>query len=303
MKRAIISGPTGAIGTALYKQLERKGIEVLLLTRRDSPRNNQLYCNELVDVELCSLEELRSLKNDTEKQYDVFYHLAWEGTSGQGRNNSIMQEKNVEYALDAVECAKRFGCSKFIGVGSQAEYGRVNSPLTAKLECHPENEYGKAKLKAGNLTRELAHKLGMEHNWVRVLSIYGTNDSQNSLISYTIRELCNGRIPELTKGEQVWDYLYSEDAAAALLAIGEKGVDGKIYVLGSGKTNTLRGYLEALRDVVSPGAELGFGKKPYPDKQVMYLEANIDDIVNDTGWKPQIEFKEGIRKILDAEKL
>ena len=302
MQRAIITGATGAIGTALTKELISNNVEVLIFTRKDSKRNSVILKHPLVSVKYCSLSELKDMSNDTGKEYDVFYHLAWAGASGPGRNDKDLQDNNVKYALDAVECAKRFGCQKFVGVGSQAEYGRVKVPLTPELECNPENEYGRAKLETGRKAKELADSLDMQFNWVRVLSVYGSNDGENSLISYTIRELSNGKVPELTKGEQIWDYLYSEDAARALYLIGEKGINGKTYVLGSGETRTLKEYIERLRDVVAPGGELNFGAKEYPDKQVMYLQADTSELYKDTGWKAEMPFEEGIRKISEAGK-
>lgn len=301
MKKVIITGATGAIGTALIKELVNNNIEILVFTRKDSKRNDGLLNNQNIKIKYCALEELKNCVNDSGIEYDTFFHLAWAGASGPGRNDKELQNSNIKYSLDAVECAKRFGCKKFVGVGSQAEYGRVNEPLKPDTICQPENEYGRAKLEAGIKTRELAHQLGMEHNWVRVLSIYGPNDGENSLISYAIRCLKNNEIPELTEGVQTWDYLYSEDAAKALYLIGEKGIDGKTYVLGCGKTKLLREYLEELRDIVNPDVELGFGIKPYPDKQVMFLCADISELNRDTGWYPETDFKSGIRQIVSPD--
>ena len=93
-------------------------------------------------------------------------------------------------------------------------------------------------------------------------------------------------------------YTHCDDAAKALLAIGEKGVDGKTYPLGSGKGKKLSEYLESLRDIVATGATLQFGKKPYYPHQPMYLVADISELTKDTGWIPKISFEEGIRKII-----
>lgn len=114
MKRAIITGATGAIGTALIKELIDAESEILVLTREDSKRNQNIPVHPLVQKKYCSLNELSDLENDTGKNYDVFYHFAWSGTSGLARNDMYMQNLNVKYALDAVGAAKRFGCSTFI---------------------------------------------------------------------------------------------------------------------------------------------------------------------------------------------
>ena len=173
MKRAIITGATGAVGTALVKELVANHVEVLVFCREGSKRNQNILKHPLVNLKYYSLDQLFTVVNDTEKIYDVFFHFAWEGTTGAARDDMYLQNRNVQYALDAVEVAKRFGCRKFIGAGSQAEYGRVEGILKPNTPAFPETGYGIAKLCAGQMTREYAHQLGLEHNWVRILSIYG----------------------------------------------------------------------------------------------------------------------------------
>lgn len=301
MKRAIITGATGAVGTALIKELITNNIETLVLCREGSRRNHQIPDHPLVTRKYCSLNQLASIENDTGKNYDVFYHFAWMGTTGAERNDMYLQNQNVRFALDAVGVAKRFGCKKFIGAGSQAEYGRVEGMLKPDTPAFPEMGYGIAKLCAGQMTREYAHQQGMQHIWVRVLSIYGPNDGPQSMVMSTIEKLQSGEVPQFTKGEQLWDYLYSEDAAEAFRLLGEKGRDGKVYVLGSGNANPLAEYITELRDVVNPNGEIALGAIPYSSKQVMHLEADIHDINNDTGWTPTTQYKTGIKKIIEGK--
>lgn len=298
MKRAIVTGATGAIGTALIQELISNNIEVLVLCREGSPRNKQIPKHNLVTLKYCSLDRLEFLNNDTGKEYDVFYHLAWDGTTGVSRNDMYLQNQNVKYSLDAVDCAKRFGCKKFIGAGSQAEYGRVEGILKPEMPTFPETGYGIAKLCAGQMTREQAHQLGIKHNWVRILSVYGPNDGKQSMVMSTIEKLKNNEIPKFTKGEQMWDYLYSEDAARAFRLIGEQGIDGKVYVLGSGNARPLAEYIKEIRDIVNTNCEIELGAIPYSSNQVMYLCADISELGCDVDWKPIVNFQDGIRKIM-----
>lgn len=293
--KAIITGATGAIGSALVENLINHGIEVLVLCRKDSRRNDVIPNHPLVTKKFCSLEELGTLQNDTNRKYDVFYHFAWTGTFGDSRNDMFRQNLNVQYALAAVEAAKRFGCHTFIGAGSQAEYGRYEGKLKADTPAFPENGYGMAKLCAGQMTREYARQLGLRHIWVRILSVYGPHDGAQTMVTSTIGKLKNGQIAEFTKGEQLWDYLYSGDAAEAFRLIGEKGADGKIYVLGSGEAKPLKEYIETIGEVLNKKEFIKLGAVPYSEKQVMYLCADITELTNDTGWIPQKKFAEGIK--------
>lgn len=299
MKRAIITGATGSVGTALIKELVSNGVEVLVLCREGSKRNDNILKHPLVEKKYCSLDELEHLENDTGKKYDVFYHFAWQGTTGASRNDMYLQNENVKYTLDAVRAAHRFGCHTFIGAGSQAEYGRVEGVLTSSTPVFPENGYGMAKLCAGQMSRILCEQNDMKHIWTRIISIYGPHDGEQSMIMSTIRSLLTNQKPALTKGEQQWDYLYSLDAGRAMYAIGKSGKHGKTYCIGSGKARPLLEYVEMMRNYINPNAELGVGDIPYAPKQVMYLCADISELTADTGFLLKYTFEEGIRETVD----
>ena len=301
MKRAVLTGATGALGVALVSELVAEGYEVLVLARRGSARNSNIPPRSGVKVEYCDLCELREAGVGAGK-YDLFYHLGWAGTTGALRNDMPLQVKNIGYALDALELAARLGCECFVGAGSQAEYGPHGGMLTPETPTRPESGYGVAKLAAGLMTRRAAQALGIRHCWVRIVSLYGPFDHPKSMISTTVDRLLAGERPRLTAGEQMWDYLYSGDAAHAMRLVGERGRDGSIYVLGSGQARELQSYVRELRDLVSPGAPIGFGELPYAKGQVMHLQADISSLSVDTGWLPKTDFAEGVREILKEKK-
>ena len=299
IKRVILTGATGAIGMALIEELIQNNVEMLILCRERSARNGNIPVHPLVTIKYCSLERLESLQNDTGKEYDALYHFAWAGTMGNVRNDMYLQNKNVQYTLDAVGVAERFGCRTFSGAGSQAEYGRVEGVLQENTPVFPENGYGMAKLCAGQMSRVLCEQKGIRHIWARVLSVYGPYDNPNTMIMSTIGKLLRKEIPPLTKGEQKWDYLYSGDAARAFFLLAEKGRDGKIYCIGGGKAYPLVAYIQQLRDCIDKKAALGIGEIPYGSKQVMYLKADISELTKDTGFVPEYTFEIGIRNTVD----
>lgn len=303
MKRIIISGATGEIGVALIHELIKNNTEILVLCREGSKRLNNIEKSDLVSIKFCSLDHLCDLQNDTGKQYDVFYHFAWDGTVNPYRNDLFLQNKNIKYALDAVAAAKRFGCKLFIGAGSQAEYGRVEGIISPNTPAFPDNGYGIAKLCAGQMTREYAHQLGLKHIWTRIVSVYGPYDGAGTLVMSTINKLMNNEEAKFTKGEQMWDYLYSGDAASAFRLLGEYGIDGKTYVIGSGKAYPLSSFIMKIRDLVSPDADIKLGAIPYADRQVMHLEADVSELKKDTGWEPRVTFEEGIENIMRTLKI
>ena len=292
MNTAVITGPTGAIGTALCQKLLNEGVKVMAVCRKNSARADRIPAG--VQKIFCDLSELSQLAGMAGKA-DVFYHFAWADTIGAGRNDMYSQTANIRYTLDAVRAANALGCECFIGAGSQAEYGRHNEPLTSGTPCFPENGYGMAKLCAGQMSRKMCADMGIRHIWPRILSVYGPYDGERTMISSVISSLLEKNEPELTAGTQMWDYLFSYDAADALYLMWKKGKDGAIYPLGSGNVRPLREYIEMLRDCIDPSLPLGLGKVPFGSGQVMFLGADISALKNDLGFEPSYDFKEGIR--------
>ena len=299
MKKAIITGPTGSIGIALINKLISENVEVVAVCRPGSARISRIPESDKVQIVECSLDEITNLIDMIDGGADVFYHFAWDGTFGNMRNDMRLQNNNVKYALDAVEVAKKLGCRKFIGAGSQAEYGRVTGVLRPDTPAFPENGYGIAKLCAGQMTRIMCEQLGIEHVWTRILSIYGPYDGENTMIMSVISKLLKGEKPSLTPGGQMWDYLYSKDVANAFYLLGGKGKSGSVYCIGSGEARPLKEYVEILRDTIDEKLELGFGDVSYGDKQVMHLCADISNLTEDTGFRPEVGFEDGIRETIE----
>ena len=297
-----ITGATGAIGIALINKCIEHGVEVYAFVRRDSVRISRIPSHPLVHLVYCALDEMASFDMSDLPRLDVFYHFAWMKAFGEkARNDLRTQIKNIDYAVDAVSLAKRLGCRRFIGAGSQAEYGRTKEVLRPDTPCCPENGYGMAKLAAGQMTRLECLRLDMEHVWVRVLSVYGPCDGEGTLVTSVIKDAISGIAPACTKGEQLWDYLYSKDAGKAFYLLGEKGDSGKTYVLGNGNSGSLRTYIDKICEacaeislVSSPIRPL-YGEIPYSEKQVMHLEADLSELTGDTGFVPMTSFEEGIR--------
>lgn len=299
IKNAVITGPTGAIGTALCRELISHDIEVYAVCRPGSSRIAALPVDSKIHCVECDLNELSELAHKITVKIDVFFHFAWTNTIGPGRNDISAQINNIKYTIEAVRVAQRLGCQVFIGAGSQAEYGRCDEPLKPKTPCFPENGYGIAKLCAGQMSRLECAKLGIDHIWTRILSVYGPNDGPNTLISSLIQQLYAGEKPKLTAGEQKWDYLYSMDVARAFRLLAIQGKSGMVYPVGSGNAKPLKEYIISLRDHINPNAKLGFGEIPYNPLQVMHLEADISNLIEDTGFIPKYSFEEGIRETLE----
>ena len=305
MRCVMVTGATSMLGCALIQECLRNGVRVIALARKGSSKLSRLPESPLLTLIECDLDQMRELSVERVQgaaqslPVDCFYHFGWTFTDHEGRNSPEKQELNIRYTLDAVSLAGRCGCRKFVGAGSQAEYGRASVPLNGDVPCRPEVAYGVAKHAAGLLARMKCRELGIICNWVRILSVYGTNDSPSTLIKTFIGKCRSGESMDLGPCTHQWDYLFEEDAGRAFFALGTKGVDGKIYCLGSGESRPLKEYLAEITALVNPAyTGANYGAIPYGEKSVTYLKADISDLTADTGWKPAVSFRDGVGRML-----
>lgn len=314
MKKAVITGATGMIGSALARLLLRENAEVIAVVHPGSRKMGNLPAG--VRKVFCDAGEYSSLPDRISAKGAVWFHFAWRKPFGAGRMDEETQFRNVTDTMEAVQAAGKLGCTAFLGAGSQAEFGPKEEPLSDRLSKNPVTAYGKAKLEAGRKAAELCRKLSMGFCWGRILSCYGPGDNPYTLVMSAVEGMLRGEHMSFTRGDQIWDYLYAEDAARAFRDMAERGQNGTFYTIGSGITNHLSADIREIwksvveekerlsgtpEQLVSLGfsretPEPGLGERPYLPDQVMHLEADISDLTRDTGWRPAISFEEGIRK-------
>lgn len=302
LNRAVVTGATGMIGMALIETLLLEGCTIYALVRKGSPKlralTNRFPQVILIECSLSDMDKPHKWRQHGTLKIDAFFHLGWDSTFGDSRNDMYIQTQNIKYTLDAVSLAQDLGCQVFVGAGSQAEYGPANEDLSSKTPVFPNNGYGMAKLCAGQMSRVMCGQKEIRHIWCRILSIYGPYDNPGTMIMNGIRNFLEGKDNAYTQGEQIWDYLYVSDCANALILAARYGRDGAAYPIGSGKARPLSEYIQILRNLCNPEAETGLGKIPYVPGQVMHLKADISELTNDTGFFPKVSFEEGIRSTI-----
>lgn len=305
IKHALVSGGTGVTGNALVRYLVDHDIETTVLIRPLTARAKFLPHNPHLHIIACELQNYSTIIPELKQnKYDVFFHLAWDGSQGEkkidNRYNCYLQNKNVEYSLGAVDLCHKINCPTFIMTGSQAEYGPKSGAITEDMEKHPDNAYGMAKLCAENMTRLMCRQYGIRHIWPILFSVYGPNDGTKSLVDMTIRALREKKDIPYTGCEQVWDYLYSYDAAKALFLLAQYGHDGECYNVAYGQSYTLKHYIDIIYSYFPEALRPRYGEIPYQAGQLMCLCAKIDKLISHTHFKPEYDFTAGIKYTLQA---
>ena len=282
------------LGLALIDECLKNNTHIVALIRNNSTKSGLLPKSKFITTISCDISELKCIKPDIAHGFDVFYHFAWNCPTKADRNNIVMQSQNINYTLDALKLAHQLGSNRFIGAGSQAEFGRVSGIITPDMIASPENAYGIAKYASGMLSSLLAKQLGIDFIWPRIFSVYGAHNSFSTMIMYCIQSLLKGIRPSFTPCEQKWDYLHCSDAAKAMYLLGKYGKSHESYNIGSGITRPLSEFIYIIRDAIDPNSSLGIGDNPYSPNEVMNLNPDITNLKNDTGFEPSISFEEGI---------
>ena len=291
----VVTGATGFIGSHLLRTLLDLDYNVVAIVRENSKSCYRLPKNvnnlEIIFGDLANIDDL--IYKFQHIKADVFYHLAWSGVGNAVRNDTG-QLRDIDITVNMMNLAKAIDCVRWIGTGSQAEYGVLNRPIREEDIYFPTTLYGTTKLSACMLSQLLGKQLGMSPIWARIFSIYGPSDNRGWMLTELICSLLQGKVPKLTEGDQLWDYLYVDDAVDALIALASNTVPQGIYNIGSGKSQPIRSIVELVRDKIDTSLKLTFGDVPYRNDQIMHLEADISKIMQYTGWSPKVSMQEGI---------
>lgn len=290
MKGAVVTGANGFIGRALTAELKQQGIRVLAVAREHSqlPQDAQIVP---VTLDLARLAQLPAL---TEERWDVFYHLAWSGTSGQGRKDLTAQLFNVEATAQAVQTAKLLGCKCFIGAGSIMEREVLAASAVPQVRLGSGHIYGTAKLAAHQISRCVAAELEIDHIWAVITNAYGAGEDSPRLLNTTLRNIIQNKALDFTSSTQNYDFVHVEDVARALLLLGQRGSPFAEYTLGSGCARPLKEFIEELCQAVAPGRTPDFGRIPFEGVSLPLEAFDTALLCRDTGFAPQIGFREGV---------
>ena len=294
MKKVIMTGATGFIGSWVMQELLNNGISTTVIVR-DSSRLLRGYLDNpnlhIIEGELDSL----SPAYVEDRDFDAFFHLAWGGVAPEDKNNIDLQLKNISMSLTALELASKLGCKKFIAAGTVAEYVFSKDVMDVYERQTPNDMYGAAKVSTHYFLEVRARQLNLPFIWMVIPSTFGERRTDNNIITYTIRTLLEKKKPSYGNLTQMWDFLYVGEVARAIRLIGEKGIPGKIYGIGSGQYKPLRAFIEEIRDIIDPELSLGIGERPTLSQQTFSSCVNIYDLIADTGFIPAMSFREGIK--------
>ena len=301
MKKVILTGGAGFVGSAVIKELLQNDVKVWAVVRPGF--SSRLSMSRLAGLPInyveCDLKDLRNLPAMLEERdFDVWYQFAWDGLFGEELTDYHKQAANIVYMMNAITAAAFTRCRKFVGAGSVSQY-ELFMPADKNQEGDKHRVYKAAKMSCQYLGAGAAASQNIEFIWPIITNIYGAGEKSTRLINSMIRKLQNKEHQALSRGDQFYDFIYITDAAKAFRLIGEHGRENRNYIIAQGMAGPLRDFLNVVKDVVDPKAELGFGELAFNGYYLPKECYDITQLAEDTGFVPEITFEEGIRLTSD----
>lgn len=297
--RIFITGATGFLGYHIALKCLNLGYELLCLRRDTSiiPLLFQSWSDKIHWV-IKGESGWRQIVQDFHP--DILIHCAWEGTTACERNNERVQCSNIQILVDLIMA---FPYKQVICLGSQDEYGYLNSIVDENVSLSPQTEYAKVKISCSQQLAFFSRERDFEWQWIRVFSIYGEKQSDAWFIPSMIKKcLKNEKEIPLTKCEQQYAYLYSEDFASAIaLMLGSQGKSG-IYNLSASRPVCLKEILFLIQGLTESLASFNFGFYPYRPHQSMMICGDSSKFIDAFGAFEHTPLEEGLKKTIDSIK-
>lgn len=300
MKKAIVTGANGFVGSNVCKKLCENGVEVTAVIKDENENIDNIKSLSKLSVVFCDLDSIESL---TEKisgaDYDVFYHFAWVGSAGPLRCDEEIQLKNALWTAKALRTACKLGCKKFVNAGSIMEKETYTAVYTQDSTPGLPYIYGAGKLAARAICKPIANSLDIDLCWAVITNAYGAGEFSPRFVNSTIRKIIAGEPLQFTAATQNYDFIYIDDVASAFYAIGEHGKPNREYTIGSGNARPLKEFIIEMQQALAPEAVPVFGDIPFTGVNMPLIAFDTTAIKADCGFTPSISFAEGTKLTMD----
>jgi UDP-glucose 4-epimerase len=298
----LITGGTGFIGTNLCKALANQGHYIKIIDR--TIKNLDLLTSlstpiEFIKIDYTKINNYRPyLKN-----IDIIFHListTLPSTSNDNKEFDVVS--NVCSTIRLLEDAVVSGVKKIVFFSSGGTvYGETQAEnLTEEHPTNPICSYGIHKLTIEKYLHYFWHSYGLNYLIVRLSNPYGWNQiikKGQGVVPIFIQKIIQDEDIQIWgDGLNVRDYIYIDDVINALnLLINYEG-QTKIFNLGSGKGYSLLEVINTISDILCIKPKINFIEARNIDVRRNVLD--ITKIQKEIKWKPEVNLREGIMKVL-----
>lgn len=298
MKKVIITGADGFVGSNTVKYFLEQGVNVLALDIGEKP--NRLDDNPKMSYMQCDISNTADMIEKIEKDtYDTFIHFAWAGSAGTARIDYNLQMQNSLNTVECLKTAKILGCKRFVCAGSIMEY-EVEAAVHAQGSMPGMGYiYGMGKHIAHCMCKSVAADIGIELVWPMITNAYGEGELSPRFVNTTIRKIINGEPLQFTSATQNYDFVHVSDVARAFYLIAKNGKPFCEYMIGSSTARPLKEFIIEMQQALAPEAVLLFGDVPFTGVNMPLSTFDTSQTEADCGFKAEVSFAEGTRRTME----
>lgn len=298
MKKAIITGADGFVGSNTVQCFLDNGVEVLALDIVSDP--NRLRAQPGLTYKCVDIADKQQLMHSVPVgEYDTLVHFAWAGSAGPQRADYCLQMQNALNTVEVLKAAKELGCSRFVCAGSIMEREVEAVVHTQGSRPGMGYIYGMGKHIAHCLCKSVAANIGIDLMWPMITNAYGVGELSPRFVNTTLRKIINKEPLQFTAGTQNYDFVYVTDVARAFYDVARDGVPFKEYIIGSGMARPLKEFILEMQQALAPEMTPQFGDVPFTGTNLPLSAFDTTDLVADCGFKPQVSFAQGTRMTME----
>jgi UDP-glucose 4-epimerase len=295
---AVVTGGAGFIGSHMVDLLLKRGYGVRVIDNLSGGRVDNL-AHHATDPD-CTLVErdIRGFEPDDPvfRGADCVFHFAGIGDIVPSIERPVeYMSVNVQGTVRMLECARAAGVRRFVYAASSSCYGLAATPTREDHPLAPQYPYALSKLQGEQAAFHWRQVYGLPVNSVRIFNAYGvrsrTSGAYGAVFGVFLRQKLAGRpFTVVGDGTQSRDFVYVTDVARGFLLAGETPLTGETFNLGADNPQPVNRLVELL------GGEVVYvPKRPgEPD----CTRADIGKIRSLLGWEPEVDFAEGVSRIL-----
>ena len=298
-KRILITGISGFLGSEIAKQLIFQGHE-LMATKR--PSSDLWRCEDYANnITWINLNEASWQTKILEFNPQIIIHTAWNGVSATDRNDWDVQFSNIDLTLKLLQIAKQCKLKKFIGFGSQAEYGNFSGIIDENYPLNPNSAYGASKISISQIIKSFCSINQINWHWFRLFSFFGELENNTWFIPTLIDKISSVQKMDMTPGEQKYAYMYVGDLARLISKTVENEISSGIYNISSSNAISLLELTNKILELIKPAeSQINFGAIPYRPNQSMHIQGSNSKLEKELGEKiVELDFNDSLSKVVN----